>query len=55
MRLDQYSSTRNMRPGYPSPEEIKKTTQPWKAEASAKEGTDTVYHEAAKADEPGAF
>jgi hypothetical protein len=29
MKLDQYSTRRNLRPGLPSAEEIKKTTQAW--------------------------
>jgi hypothetical protein len=29
MNVDQYSSRRNIRPGFPTAEEIKKTTEPW--------------------------
>jgi hypothetical protein len=34
MRFDQYSSTRNVRPGLPSTEEIKKTTEVWRGDIS---------------------
>jgi hypothetical protein len=52
MRLDQYSSRRNVRPGFPTADEIKKTTEVWKgnkqevAEAIASEATKTekVHH-----------
>jgi hypothetical protein len=37
MRVDQYSSSRNARPGFPTAEEIKRTTQPWTGEALAKQ------------------
>jgi hypothetical protein len=37
MRLDQYSSRRNARPGFPTAEEIKKTTEAWKGDALAKQ------------------
>jgi hypothetical protein len=37
MRLDRYSGNRNPRPGYPTAEEIKKTTQVLKGDASAKQ------------------
>ena len=37
MRLDQYSSRRNPRPGLPSAEEIKKTTQAWRSGDLAKQ------------------
>ena len=36
MRLDQYSNTRTARPGFPTAEEIKKTTEPWRGDALAK-------------------
>ena len=56
MRLDQYSSRRDIRPGYPTPEEIKNTTQPWKADASAKqEMVKTIGNEATKAEKPRLF
>jgi hypothetical protein len=32
MRLDQYSSRRNVRPGFPTAEEIRKTTEVWKGD-----------------------
>jgi hypothetical protein len=37
MRLDQYSSKRNRRPGFPSAEEIKKTTEAWRGDALARQ------------------
>jgi hypothetical protein len=35
MRIDQYSSRRNVRPGFPAADEIKKTTEAWKGDALA--------------------
>ena len=32
MRIDQYSSRRNVRPGFPAADEIKKTTEVWKGD-----------------------
>jgi hypothetical protein len=53
MRLDQYSSRRNVRPGFPTPEEIKKTTQTWTGDALTKpEVPGTIAKEAAQAEKP---
>jgi hypothetical protein len=49
MRLDQYSSKRNARPGFPTAEEIKKTTEAWKGDALGKrEVAETLVSEATK-------
>jgi hypothetical protein len=48
MRLDQYSSRRNARPGFPTAEEIKRTTQAWTGEPK-QEVAEKVVNEAIKA------
>jgi hypothetical protein len=49
MRFDQYSSTRNARPGLPSAEEIKKTTEVWRGDISLKpEVAETLLNETGK-------
>ena len=56
MRLDQYSSRRNARPGFPTAEEIKRTTEAWKGNAVAKqEAGERVVTEATKAEKPRHF
>jgi hypothetical protein len=53
MRLDQYSNRRTARPGFPTAEEIKKTTEAWKGDALTKpDVTETVAREAIKFDRP---
>ena len=39
MRLNQYSSKRELRPAFPAEAEIKKTTQAWKGERPDKQET----------------
>jgi hypothetical protein len=46
MRLDQYSSRRNVRPGFPTAEEIRKTTEVWKGDKQ--EVAEAVASEASK-------
>jgi hypothetical protein len=48
MRLDQYSSKRNPRPGFPTPDEIKRTTQAWTGEAKQEIAEKMVNEEAEK-------
>jgi hypothetical protein len=56
MRLDRYSSGRNVRPGFPTAEEIKKTTQAWTGDALAKkEAAETVGNEVTKPEKPRHF
>ena len=51
MRLDHYSSKRNARPGYPTAEEIKKTTEAWKGDALAtQDAAETINREATNLD-----
>jgi hypothetical protein len=54
MRLDQYSSRRNARPGFPTVEEIKKTTEAWKGDAK-REVAETVVNEATQPEKPRYF
>ncbi len=39
MRLNQFSSKRELRPGFPAEAEIKKTTQVWRGEKPDKQET----------------
>jgi hypothetical protein len=56
MRLDQYSSKRNARPGFPSAEEIKKTTEAWKGNALARQqDAEGSVNDAAKPARPPHF
>ena len=48
MTLDQYSNRRTARPGFPTAEEIKKTTEAWRGDALAKQDVaDTLVNEVA--------
>jgi hypothetical protein len=56
MRLDQYSSRRTARPGFPTAEEIKKTTEAWKGDALAKgDVAKAVAGEATQSEKPRHF
>lgn len=56
MRLDQYSSRRTARPGFPTAEEIKKTTVGWKDDTLTKgDVAKAVACEATQSEKPQHF